>query len=79
MKKPEVSDESESDVFKCVSYLLRTCVLADILSRAPSIKAPVESNKKHVCSPVKYDSDDGKLVSGFEGDSPKEHKKLKVV
>jgi hypothetical protein len=79
VKKPEASDESEGDVFKCVSYPLCTCVLADVLSRAPSIKVPVEFNKKRVRSPVKYDSDDGEPVSGFEGDSPKERKKLKVV
>ena len=55
------------------------CVLADFLLRAPSIKAPVESKKERGRAPVRYDSDDGEPVSGFEDDSPKERKKPKIV
>ncbi|KIM74027.1 hypothetical protein PILCRDRAFT_92785 [Piloderma croceum F 1598] len=47
--------------------------------KAPSIKAPVESKKKRGRAPVRYDSDDGEPVSGFEDDSPKERKKPKIV
>jgi len=67
----------------CSSVFLICCelhILANFLLRAPAIKAPVKSNKKCGRAPVKYDSDDGEPVSGFEDDSPKEHrKKPKIV
>ena len=55
------------------------CVLANFSLRAPSIKAPFESNKKRGRAPVKYDSDDGEPFSGIEDDSPQEHKKPKIM
>ena len=65
----------------CSSVFLIRCglhILANFLLRAPPVKAPVESKKKRGRAPVKYDSDDGEPVSGFEDDSPKQRKKPKI-
>lgn len=77
--KAEASDESDGDVFECVSYLLCTLYFINILFRAPSVKAPVKFDKKRGRAPVEYDSDDGEPISGIEDDSPKERKKPKIV
>jgi len=58
----------------CFLYAVDFSFWLTFCLEAPPVKALSSLRKSGGRAPVKYDSDDGEPVSGFEDDSPKQHK-----